>query len=405
MLTGAAENNLALTELELDRATDAIAAARTAIGRDPQSPVYLQTLAYAYVSAGHFDTGADTYRQALSFDPTLFPAANDLGVVLARLGHTDEALRALRQAVGAKPDYALGWFNLGVLLSGMGPENFLPAQGALGRAAQLDNTYRGADRELSYDAEPYFSGLDISRPLPSQWRFAQHERRAPATLSLVVLLLLLGRFAWSAGLDQLSGRAGEKALHWAGDETMLRPRWRRVMGARIAPMLAVLFTVALLAWPLVSAPGSQAIEVLVLGAGVLALVGVYMRSRIVAGYSTGARVRHYSWLPALAFGTVMAGVGLAFAPVPAADTTIRRGPLRWTPLVLLAVLAGALLALGWRSGVPVTRALGASALVMISSILLPARPYDGAFVTSRITSLVLVVALLAVSALVLFGLI
>ncbi len=405
MLTGAAENNLALSELELGRAADAIAAASAAVGRDPESPVYLQTHAYAYVSAGQLDIAADTYRQALAFDPTLFPAANDLGVLLARQNHPDQALRALRQAVGAKPDYALGWFNLGVLLNGLGPAHFLEAQGALGRAAQLDNTYRGADRQLSYDAEPYFSGLDISRPLPARWSFAEHEQRAPATLSLVVLLLLLGRLVWTAGLDQLSGRAGERALRWAGDEATPRPRWRRALGTRIAPVLAILCTVALLAWPLVSVSGSQAVEALTLCVGVVALIGIYMRSRVIAGNWTSAPVRHYSWLPALAFGTAMTGVGLAFAPVPAADTTVRRGPLRWAPLTILSALAGALLTLGWLSGVPVTRALGASALVMISSVLLPARPYDGAFISGRITNVAIVAALIGVSALILFGLI
>jgi hypothetical protein len=41
------------------------------------------------------------------------PAANDLGVQLARNGELNAATIAFRKAVGARPDYALGWFNLG----------------------------------------------------------------------------------------------------------------------------------------------------------------------------------------------------------------------------------------------------------------------------------------------------
>ncbi len=405
LLSGAAENNLALAQLKLGRLNDAVASATSAVGRDPQSPVYLQTLAYAEVLSGRQDAAAAAYRQALGYDPTLFPSANDLGVLLAEQGKDDEALKQLRRAVGVKPDYALGWFNLGVVLSGMGPSHFLQAQGALGRAAQLDSSYRGASRELGFDAEPYFSGLDISRPLPPQWRFAEHERRAPATLTLLVLAVLLLRLLWSLVLDQAAGKAGERVLGWAsGEPTRHRP-WQRVLGVRIVPIVAVVATVGLLLWPLLASQQPQPAEGIVLGTGVLALTWAYMRTRVATAAQAGVTVRHFTWIPAIGFGAVLAAVGLAFAPVPAADTTVRRGLLRWGPPALLAALAVGLLVLGWIFDVPTTRALGASALVMVSSVMLPVRPYDGAFIKGRLVNMVMVVGLLGISTLLFLGLI
>ena len=149
---GAAENNMALANILLGSGAASVEQARAAVGRDPQSPIFLQTLAYAYQSTGQLDVAAGTYRQALGFDPTLFPAANDLGVILAKQDRHEDALAAFRRAVGVNPDYALGWFNLGVLLSDMGPGHYLEAQGALGRAAKLDPALRDRDQQLTYDA-------------------------------------------------------------------------------------------------------------------------------------------------------------------------------------------------------------------------------------------------------------
>lgn len=361
------------------------------------SPLFAQTLAYAYQAAGHLEEALHEYRSALRVDPTFFPAENDSGVILARLGRTDEAEQAFRRAVGAKPDYPLGWFNLGVLLSGMGPIHYLEAQGAFGRAAQLDGHLRDRERQLTFDTEPYNSGLDLSRPLPSDWRFAEYERRAPATLTALVVLLLIVRLLWSLGLDQVAGAVGSRLL---GRGT---PRWRRVLGHPIVPQVAIAATVGLLLWPLLGAAATTAVDVAALGVGAAGVVGAYLRSRTVASRWQGEQIRHFTWLPAIAFGAAMTGVGLAFAPVPAAQTSSTSGRVRWAGPAALAIVTVALLALGAVTAVPATRTLAASSLVMIGSVLLPVKPYDGAYLTGRLTNLAVSLALAAAGALLLLG--
>ena len=401
---GAVENNLALAHILLGSGARAVDTAKAAIGRDQQSPIFLQTLAYAYQAEGELDMAANTYRQALDFDPTLFPAANDLGVVLANQNRGEESLTAFRRAVGAKPDYALGWFNLGVYLSGMGPSHYLEAQGALGRAARLDPELRDRDRQLIYDAEPYFSGLDLSRPLPAEWRFVETERRVPAALTVIVLLLLVGRLIWNLGLDQASGALGERLLGRAkGRDATDRAPWLRSLTRPVWPLVAIVATVAIFLWPLWRSPRPAPEDAVVLGVGVLVLLGVYVRSRLVAARRAGTAVRHYTWLPAVGFGAAMTGAGLGFAPVPAAEVPVEHRAVRWAGPVALAGVTLALLVLGWWSGVPAIRALGASAMVMVSSVLLPTRPFDGAFITRRLVNTLIFLAMLGVAALLLLG--
>jgi tetratricopeptide (TPR) repeat protein len=401
---GAVENNLALAHIMLESGTRAVETATAAVGRDQQSPIFLQTLAYAYQSAGQLDASADTYRQALGFDTTLFPAANDLGVVLAKQGRSDDALTAFRRAVGANPDYALGWFNLGVHLSGMGPGHYLEAQGALGRAARLDPALRDADRQLVYDADPYYSGLDLSRPLPAEWRFVETQRRVPAALTVVIVLLLIGRLIWNLGLDQASGALGERMFGWTRNRAAGgRRSWLSALTRPFWPVVAILATVAVLLWPLWRSDRPAAEDVVILAVGVLVLVGVYVRSRLATARRAGTTVSHYTWLPAVGFGAAMGGVGLGFAPLPAATVPDEQRAVRWAGPAALAAVTVVLLALGWWSGLPAIRALGASAMVMMSSVLLPTKPFDGAYITRRLANILIFLAMLAVAAFLLLG--
>jgi tetratricopeptide (TPR) repeat protein len=393
---GVVENNLALAQIRLGDGPAAIGTAETALSRDQDSPIFRQTLAYAYQTAGQASTAIDIYRDALAIDPTLFPVENDLAVLLAESGRDTEAIVELRRAVGAEPNYALGWFNLGVLLSRQGPDQFLAAQGALGRAGRLDSTLRGRQRELVYDREPYYTGLDLSRPLPPQWRFANSEQRSPALVTLVAIALLLGRLVWNLGLDQVAGKLGERVV--AGR----RGRLRRKLGHPLMPAIAILVTLAIFVWPLAAAPDLPLLETAVVGAGVLALVGLYLRSRVLAARRVGETVRHYTWPPAIAFGGVLSAVGLSFAPLPAAVTP-RHRLIRWIGPLALGLFAVALLAAGWWSGAPSTRSLGSAALVLVSSAMLPAKPFDGAYLTHRLVSALVSVALLVLSGLVLLG--
>jgi hypothetical protein len=99
----------------------------------------------------------------------------------------------------------------------------------------------------------------------------------------------------------------------------------------------------------------------------------------------------------------MGGVGLGFAPLPAATVPDEQRAVRWAGPAALAAVTVVLLALGWWSGLPAIRALGASAMVMMSSVLLPTKPFDGAYITRRLANILIFLAMLAVAAFLLLG--
>jgi hypothetical protein len=116
-------------------------------------------------------------------------------------------------------------------------------------------------------------------------------------------------------------------------------------------------------------------------------------------------MRHYSWTPAIAFGAAMGAAGLVFAPLPVADVPAKAAWTRWLGTGLLALATAALLVTGTITGVPVVRALAATALVVLSSSLLPAKPFDGAYISGRLLNLACTAVLLGVAALLVLGLI
>jgi hypothetical protein len=71
---------------------------------------------------------------------------------------------------------------------------------------------------------------------------------------------------------------------------------------------------------------------------------------------------------------------------------------------MLAVFAAVLLGIAAFTGVPATRALGSSAVVMLGSVLLPLRPFDGSYLRGKVVSLLVSLAMLGVSIALLLGL-
>ena len=87
--------------------------------------------------------------------------------------------------------------------------------------------------------------------------------------------------------------------------------------------------------------------VVVYGIGLLALVALVMRARVLAARRAGVRLRQRGWLPALLVGAVSAFVGIPWTPLPIAEPAAptpavhRTGPLvaATTGLALLALTA------------------------------------------------------------------
>jgi tetratricopeptide (TPR) repeat protein len=401
-------NNAALAYLGLDDTARASELVDEALREDPRSPVSLMTAGFIADRRGNVPEAARRNQQALENDPGLYPAANDLGVQLARLARPTEARRAFQQAVGARPDYALGWFNLGVLESSSGPTHLLAAQHALGTAYRLDPDLRDRQLELTIDGQVYRTALDLSKPLPPAWTFADLDRPAPA--AAVGLLALVGV---GLGLARTANRgASASAGQW------LEPVTRRletlpVVGRARAPVWGVAAT--LLTFLLADLHhGTAATASVLYPVGLLVLVTAAMGARVVAGLRVGRVPRQRSWGPGIVVGVAAGAVGYPWAALPVVDVDggagnpSERGPgdagsggaegaaaaqavepatgadtvtkdVRLhlaAPLTLAGVALVLFLESAW-TRTPLTEAWAVAALVMCASLLLPVGPLDG----------------------------
>jgi tetratricopeptide (TPR) repeat protein len=364
--------NSAITEIGLGQPERGLLLARRALKVDPENPLFLMTTAFAAERAGHHATALRLNRGALWADKTAYPAANDLGVLLARQGRDDEAVAVLRRAVGANRDYALGWFNLGVVLGGMGLRHLPASQGSLARAFALDPALRDREREPTIDARTYRTGLDVSRPLPPEWRFAATQRRAPEKTVGLAALLLVGFGLARALTATRSGR--ELANTWL--EPLGKTAGRvRLPAALRHPAFAVAATLAVVLWPLARNPSGGASAALAGALGLLVLVAAALRARALIARRASEGGEQDSWTPGVVFGLGAAAAGLTWAPLPVLR---KAGPrVHWAAPVALACIALPLVTMTAWLGIPLTRALAASALIMAASLLTPIKPVDG----------------------------
>ncbi len=376
------ENNAAIVDIALGRTAAAVASTRRALAVDPENPAFLMTAAFAAHRNSDDAQAIRLNRAALAADQTAYPAANDLGVLLARHGHDDAAVAALRRSVGEAPDYALGWFNLGVVLAGMGPLHLLGSQGALAKAFSLDPALRDRERTPTLDEKTYRTGLDVSRPLPPEWTFAASQRHAPAKTAGLAILLAAA-FGLGRALQARSGRA--LAETWL--ERIDRASGRfKPLGRLTHPAIAIVATLAVLSLPLIRDPGGGTSAAFAGALGLVVLVGVALRGRSAAARREPAPAEPgRTWPPGVAFGLGAAAAGLTWAPLPVlgAKATPR---LHWAAPAALAVVAVPLvLATVWLD-VPLTRALAAAALVMAASLLTPIKPMDGGAIAAAGTT-------------------
>jgi cellulose synthase operon protein C len=367
-------NNAALANLALGRTARAAELARRALEGDPRNPVFLMTAGFIADRRGELRSAVQRDRQALENDPGAFPAANDLGVELARLGQRAAAERAFRAAVGARPDYALGWFNLGVLESGRGPGRLLAAQDAFARAYALDPALRVGRPVLTIDGAVYRTGLDLSKPLPPSWSLRQLNRPAPA-----VSLGLLALVSAGLGLARATTRQGSALA-----ERWLEPLTRRLDSVPLLrrlrhPAWALGATVVtFLVADLRSTPGITELITYALGVLAIAAVAMYVRRAVARRRHTSAT--QLSWGPGILFGVTMGAFGFPWAPLPVVTTRNDEAAVHLAAPVALGGVALLLFVESAWLHTPLSHAWAVAALIMAASALLPVGPLDGAHV-------------------------
>jgi tetratricopeptide (TPR) repeat protein/glycosyltransferase involved in cell wall biosynthesis len=76
--------------------------------------------AIAHHLAGRADAAISAYRETLAADPTLAPAMNNLGALLAARGQIEQAKQLFKSAIAVDPAYGEAHNNLGIALAGDG---------------------------------------------------------------------------------------------------------------------------------------------------------------------------------------------------------------------------------------------------------------------------------------------
>jgi len=358
--------NRSLAELALGWRNAAAQSAARALQADPANPAFLMNAGFVADRSGRYRTAARHDAAALANDPGAFPAANDLGVALARLGRHDEAVDALRRAVGARPDYALGWFNLGVVYGMMGPLRFLASQGALARAFALNDKLRDAPRTPTTDLATYRTGLDLSKPVPPRWSLAGLPATSPVPAAGLLAVLLLGLTLARAAGAQGPAQQWLETIANRADRGPSRAVWAIAATASAFAVSALLHGRGPLA------------ETLCLVLGVLLLCAVVVRSRGYAARRAGAVAEQRSWTPGIAFGLVTSAVLAPWAPLPVTRPASAAPRVHTVAPVALGLIGLVLFVEAAAFGVPVVRLLATATLVMVASMLVPVAPLDGA---------------------------
>jgi tetratricopeptide (TPR) repeat protein len=394
------DNNQALVEMRLGNAAGAVEAARRALKADRLSPIFLQTLGLALERASEPDHALDAYRAAVREDPSLYPAWNDLGVALAGQDRLEEAVDAFRHAVGVRPEYGLAWFNLGVALEKLGMEHAPASQGAFGRAVRADSALRGRERTFVTDSDPYFTTLDLSKPLPPKWEFARTQERAPVAAAGFAIALLLGLQLSRTLVGQ--SRRGE-AQQWL---EVTREALGSLPQALASPaeVVAIAATVIVFLLPLLRSAEVSWTSAVLLLLGVGILIVIVLRSRVLIARRAGVTLRQRGWTPGILAGLVLAGIGLAWAPLPVVETSKPAAAVHWIGPIAAGAAALCLLPLAVAFELPNTMALGSAALVMAASLLTPIEPVDGGVVAKGPVGLVACIAALATALFLLLGL-
>lgn len=379
----ALDNNQAIAELFARRPGAGLAAARRAEAVDAMNPLFLQTEGFALARLGRTAQAADAYRKAVRSDPTQFGAWNDLGVMLARAHRDREAIGALRRAVGTRPDNAEAWFNLAIVLRRGGLRDALAAQGALARAFRLDPQLSGRRRQLITAHDLYFTNLDLSKPLPPKLDLSDAQKKSPLPAAGLAVVLLLGlRGARAAGGGLTSG-----AEKWLEAARLVLSRLPGAVTSFAPSAVAVATTVAALGWTNARDEHASAAALALLAAGLLTLVAVVMRVRVLAARRAGVTLRQRAWRPAVLVAVASAVVGLPWAALPVAETDAPAPTVHRSGPIAAATIGLCLLILSAWSQVPLAQALGVSAIVMAASMLTPIPPLDGAKMTGGASAL------------------
>ena len=106
-------NNLALAQIQLERADAAFAALAKAREQDPEDAGTFENLAFVNLEVGRLAAAEEAARQAIALDPKRIGAFNNLGLALYHQGRAREAVDTWQKASLLDPPNPDTLFNLG----------------------------------------------------------------------------------------------------------------------------------------------------------------------------------------------------------------------------------------------------------------------------------------------------
>jgi tetratricopeptide (TPR) repeat protein len=375
------------------RCESALADFSAAAASDPANAVYRMNAGWAARLLDRPDEARTALETAVGLDSGLFPAFNDLGVLLARSGDSTGAHAAFEAALAADPTYDLASWNLGILALRDVPAGFLEAQARLAAAIRQDPSLRTAPLDFRTDERTYRFGFEAPLPQAEGLSLGRTYSVGAVVLAGVTSIAALAQLqatlfghaveTASSGTRAWLERQGRRA-RWRWRQRALRRRLPSALRSWL-PWLGIVVVLAIVSgWQAAQASPSAVVGAVALAlfATVLALVA-HGIGHALGARSVGGRLIPAAWTPG-------ALVALLFLPVQAASGPFLAERLRlpaggraraWQfhlagPLgnLALGVVAYATFLL---EPMPVLRLIAQVQLAAIAYTLLPVRPLDG----------------------------
>lgn len=376
-----------------DRCEAALRAIEAAATSDPDNAVYRMNEGWASRLLGRADEAQAALRDAVRLDPTLYPAFNDLGILLALSGDSSGARSAFDAAIVAEPAYDLARWNLGILELRDVPGGMVEGQRLLAEAIRLHPELRTAPLEFRPDERTYRFGFEAALPPAAGATFGRTYSVGAVVLAATASIAALGQLGsalFGHGVQTAIGGTQRRLeqlsrqRRWRARQRGLRhrlPSWARsgLSWLGIASLL-VLVT----GWQAAQAsPTVVGSAILLAILAVLIALVAHETGHLVAARAMRGRLIPVAWGP----GAVVA---LLFLPVHAATgpffaERIRRasggGAGAWRfhiagPLANAIVGVAAFLAFLVEPA-PAFRLIAQVQLAAIAYTLLPIRPLDG----------------------------
>jgi tetratricopeptide (TPR) repeat protein len=376
-----------------DLCETALAGIQAAVASDPGNAVYRMNEGWASRLLGKADEARAALQQAVELDSGLYPAFNDLGILLARDGDAPGARAAFTAALAADPGYDLARWNLGILALREGPTGIVEGERLLAEAIRRQPELRTAALDFRPDEEVYTFGFEAATPPMAAASPGRTYSIGAVVLAATASVAAIGQLAstlFSHGVQTAIGgtqgaleRAG-RHRRWRAFQRRLRQRLPSAARGWLAWSAVVVLLAVVTAWQAAqAAPTLTASAIVVaIGATLLALLA-HEVGHLLAARSLRGRLIPAAWGPgaivSLLFLPVQAATGPFLAERFRPRSGSRKGAWRFH---LAGPVANALVAviaylLFLAEPAPALRLVAQIQLAAIGYTLLPVRPLDG----------------------------